>query len=139
MAYIFKLLKGHGVVALRNSGQVASEESIKVWMRSSVLASEMLVWIPAVVLWAYIVLGGKGGTSKRSGRTKVVAILTVLLQPATILIDNGHFQYNTVMLGLSLAAVVCFQANRDLLGCFCFVASLCFKQMSLYYAPAVYV
>lgn len=29
-----------------------------------------------------------------------VALLTLLLQPALLIIDSGHFQYNSVMLGM---------------------------------------
>lgn len=43
------------------------------------------------------------------------------------------------MLGLTLWAVNAFQAGHDVLGSVAFVLSLGFKQMSLYYAPAVCV
>ncbi|CAE6449852.1 unnamed protein product [Rhizoctonia solani] len=74
---------------------------------------------------------------RMSRRTQNIALLTVLLQPALILIDHGHFQYNSVMLGLTLWAVNMFHLGHDLLGAVFFVASLGFKQMALYYAPAV--
>lgn len=41
------------------------------------------------------------------------------------------------MLALTLLAVLFFKRNHDLLGCIAFSASLGFKQMALYYAPAV--
>lgn len=41
------------------------------------------------------------------------------------------------MLGLTLWSVNMFQASHDLLGASFFVAALCFKQMSLYYSPAM--
>lgn len=86
----------------------------------------------------------------------MVAAFSILLQPALILIDNGHFQralsldfplpfradfrprrYNSIMLGLTLWSVNFFQMDRDLLGAVAFVLSLCFKQMALYYSPAM--
>lgn len=86
----------------------------------------------------------------------MVAALSILLQPALILIDNGHFQsvpslncgrskradfdvrrYNSIMLGLTLWSVNFFQMDRDLLGAVAFVLSLCFKQMALYYSPVM--
>ncbi|KAH7337033.1 ALG6, ALG8 glycosyltransferase family-domain-containing protein [Rhizoctonia solani] len=103
----------------------------KHFMRMSVLLLEMLVYIPAVYIYTRIALPG------RSRRTQNIAFLTVLLQPALILIDHGHFQYNSVMLGLTLWAVNMFHLGHDLLGAVFFVASLGFKQMALYYAPAV--
>ncbi|KAJ1303281.1 hypothetical protein OPQ81_011478 [Rhizoctonia solani] len=103
----------------------------KHFMRMSVLLLELLVYIPAVYVYTRIALPG------RSRRTQNIAFLTVLLQPALILIDHGHFQYNSVMLGLTLWAVNMFHLGYDLLGAIFFVASLGFKQMALYYAPAV--
>jgi len=66
-----------------------------------------------------------------------LALLTLLFQPALLLIDFGHFQYNSVMLGLTLHALNLFALGHDLWGAVCFVLSLCFKQMALYYAPGV--
>ena len=80
--------------------------------------------------------------------------MTLLMQPGLLLIDFGHFQYNSVMLGLSsvhmlpnmlthlvtgftLLSISCFAAGNDLLGAISFILSLGFKQMALYYAPAV--
>lgn len=43
------------------------------------------------------------------------------------------------MLGLTLWAIILFQKGHDVLGGMLFMLSLGFKQMALYYAPAVYV
>lgn len=67
----------------------------------------------------------------------MTGIMTVLLQPSLILIDNGHFQYNSVLLGLSLWTALLLAANQDILACIMFTCALCFKQMGLYYAPAI--
>ena len=40
-------------------------------------------------------------------------------------------------IGFTLLALGCFGAGNDLLGAFFFVQSLGFKQMALYYAPAI--
>ncbi|KAI5478755.1 alpha-1,3-glucosyltransferase, glycosyltransferase family 57 protein [Pseudohyphozyma bogoriensis] len=61
-----------------------------------------------------------------------VIIGDLLVWPALLLIDNGHFQYNSIMLGLTLWAVNFCQANHHLLGAAAFVASLGFKQMALF-------
>ncbi|THH10478.1 hypothetical protein EW145_g1304 [Phellinidium pouzarii] len=53
------------------------------------------------------------------------------------MLDSGHFQYNSIMLGFTLLALDFFSEGRDELGAICFVASLAFKQMALYYAPAI--
>lgn len=54
-----------------------------------------------------------------------------------MLIDNGHFQYNSLMLGLALWSFVFLRQGRDGLACVAFVGSLGFKQVALYWAPAV--
>ncbi|KAF8895501.1 ALG6, ALG8 glycosyltransferase family-domain-containing protein [Infundibulicybe gibba] len=103
----------------------------KLYMRSTVLALDSIVYVPALYLFARTWQG------TRSHRTQEMAILTLLLQPALLLIDFGHFQYNSVMLGLTLLAISLFAANHDVLGAVCFTLSLGFKQMALYYAPAI--
>ncbi len=42
-----------------------------------------------------------------------------------------------LLLGLSLLAMDFFAEGQDTLGALCFVLSLGFKQMALYYAPAI--
>ena len=60
------------------------------------------------------------------------------MQPATILIDHAHFQYNTVMLGFVLASTASLLSERYTWGCVFFVAALCYKQMALYFAPIMF-
>ena len=76
-------------------------------MRATVIVSEFLVYIPAVVLFVrrYARLNGIPAWSTS------IALVAILMQPATILIDHGHFQYNTVMLGLMVASISTFAAE----------------------------
>lgn len=67
-----------------------------------------------------------------------IALVAILLQPAIILVDHGHFQYNTVMLGLVVASLDAILAGRMLWACIFFVGALGFKQMALYYAPIMF-
>ncbi|KAI0670836.1 glucosyltransferase [Trametes maxima] len=103
----------------------------KVFMRVSVLALDALIYIPALIMFTRVWQGS------RSSRRQELALAGLLFQPALIIIDSGHFQYNSVMLGLTLLAANFFALERDLLGAVCFVLSLGFKQMALYYAPAI--
>ncbi|KAL4800608.1 ALG6, ALG8 glycosyltransferase family-domain-containing protein [Aspergillus venezuelensis] len=107
---------------------------LKVFMRATVIVSEYLVYIPAIVNFL-----------RRYTRMQAVpvwsfsiALSAILLQPATILIDHGHFQYNTVMLGLFIASLDAILAGRMLWACIFFVGALGFKQMALYYAPLMF-
>ncbi|KDQ15002.1 glycosyltransferase family 57 protein [Botryobasidium botryosum FD-172 SS1] len=118
-------------VAFESSRGVESPDS-KTFMRATVLALDALIYVPAVFVFC------RNWWNTRSRRTQSVALLTVLFQPALVIIDHGHFQYNSVMLGLVLWALNFFHAGHDLLGAICFVLSLGFKQMALYYSPAIF-
>lgn len=107
---------------------------LKVYMRATVLVSEYLVYIPAVIIFLRHYSRANGiGTTAAS-----VALVAILMQPATILVDHGHFQYNTVMLGFVVATVSSIYASRLLWACVFFVAALGFKQMALYYSPIIF-
>jgi alpha-1,3-glucosyltransferase len=103
-------------------------------MRATVIASEYLVYIPAVVVFLRRYSRGQGVHTWEAS----IALVAILMQPATMLIDNGHFQYNTVMLGFTIASLSSILARRLLWGSLFFVAALGYKQMALYYAPAMF-
>ena len=119
--------------ALETSRGIESQ-LLKVYMRATVLVSEYLTYIPATVILGRKMARTQGINSWESS----VALLAILMQPATILIDHGHFQYNTVVHGLTLAAVSSTMADRLLWVSIFFVSALSFKQMALYYAPAIF-
>lgn len=84
-------------VALRGAKSVvASEDAVKVFMRTTAILSEFVLYVPVVALgWIGVAMAGKSiasGRSRRSGRTQSMAVLAILFQPALILIDHGHFQ-----------------------------------------------
>ncbi|KAG0188112.1 hypothetical protein DFQ28_005366 [Apophysomyces sp. BC1034] len=117
--------------ALDSSRGFESPES-KFFMRSTVFVSEALVYVPAVLVFCQILYGAEGYLKK------YIAAILILMQPALLMIDHGHFQYNSVMLGLSLWAINGLLTKHYILGSIFFCASLAFKQMALYYAPAVF-
>lgn len=110
------------------------DPTLKVFMRATVFASEYLIYIPAIV----ICLRRYSRLSEVNTWEYSIALVAILMQPASILIDHGHFQYNTVMLGLVLASMSSMVAGRLLWSCVFFVGALGFKQMALFYAPAVF-
>lgn len=103
-------------------------------MRVTVLLSEYFVYIPALVVF----LDRYSLLQNVSQWESWVALAAILMQPATILIDHAHFQYNTVMLGLLLASLSNLLAERFGWASVFFVASIGFKQMGLYFAPAIF-
>lgn len=106
---------------------------LKVFMRATVYVSEHLVYVPAVI----ICVRNLAKLHTINSWESTIALTAILMQPATILIDHGHFQYNTVMLGLIVAAISSMIAGRNLWACIFFVGALGFKQMALFYALIV--
>jgi alpha-1,3-glucosyltransferase len=112
----------------------SDDPTLKIFMRGTVIISEFLIYVPAVVVFVrrYSRLSGVATWSSS------VALVAILMQPATILIDHVHFQYNTVMLGFVLASMSSMLAGRYIWASVFFVAALGFKQMALYYAFSVF-
>ncbi|EME50342.1 glycosyltransferase family 57 protein [Dothistroma septosporum NZE10] len=106
---------------------------LKIFMRATVYVSEHLVYVPAVI----ICVRNLAKLHSINSWESTIALTAILMQPATILIDHGHFQYNTVMLGLIVAAMSNMIAGRNLWACIFFVGALGFKQMALFYALIV--
>ncbi|KAF7655389.1 hypothetical protein LDENG_00056890 [Lucifuga dentata] len=99
----------------------------KLFMRVTVLVADLLIYIPAVVLYCLYLTDG-------SAKKKVCTLLCFLLYPGLILIDYGHFQYNGVSLGLALWGVLALGLGWDVLGSLAFSLALNYKQMELYHA-----
>ena len=103
-------------------------------MRATVIISEYLVYIPAAIIFNRKLAQQRGVSKWESS----IALTAILMQPATILIDHAHFQYNTVMLGSVVASMSSLLSDRYMWACVFFVSALCFKQMALYYAPTMF-
>lgn len=118
-------------VALLSSRGFETEEH-KSFMRLTVLASDLLIYIPACIL-AMI-------TMKMfiSANTLPFLIL-IIFYPCQILIDNGHFQYNNIPLGLFILSVVSILRNRHNWASITFSLALNYKQMELYHALPFFV
>ncbi|GIM03471.1 hypothetical protein Vretimale_8246 [Volvox reticuliferus] len=121
----------------------------KIVMRWTVIAADLLVYIPACLAAVYVFYGSSASPSSLSSspaastaatarRARVLALIALLFNPAAIIIDHGHFQYNNISLGLTLGAVAAIGAGRQLLGAVLFSLALNHKQMALFFAPAFF-
>ncbi|KFO23184.1 Dolichyl pyrophosphate Man9GlcNAc2 alpha-1,3-glucosyltransferase [Fukomys damarensis] len=99
----------------------------KLFMRTTVLVADVMIYIPAVVLYCCCL-------KEISTKKKVANALCILLYPGLILIDHGHFQYNSVSLGFALWGVLGVSCDWDLLGSLAFCLALNYKQMELYHS-----
>jgi alpha-1,3-glucosyltransferase len=108
-------------------------ESGKLFMRWTVIITDLLIYFPAIIYCASYLHGWK---SRKVPALEYLITLGLLLNmPSLLLIDHGHFQYNSVCIGFALLGAYYIQINWDILGSFFFCCSLNFKQMSLYYSP----
>ena len=132
--WLSHVLVGPETVALVTS-RAYEEVNHKAFMRASVLILDVLVYFTAVWVLAKRL-------EPRDVEQRMWTIGLALIQPSIILIDHGHFQYNTVALGLALWAFHYMTLPATLTNCIVgsilFCLSLNFKQMVLYYAPAVF-
>lgn len=90
------------------------------------------VLIIAALTWAYQL--------RRASNTdaQITTLACVLLQPALILIDHGHFQYNTISLGLSMAGAISILRGWHVVGSILYCCAINHKHMALYFAPAFF-
>lgn len=103
------------------------KDGIKEFMRATVMLCDLMILIPAFLLFA----------NNRS--YSVIMVLWTLLNPSLVLTDHGHFQYNTVMLGLMvLAVVMLLDYKKQVVATALVCLSVCFKQMGLYYIPVFF-
>ncbi len=95
-------------------------------MRFTVILVEAALLIPAVVM-----------VGRQFGRQVGQLLMVVLLvRPDVLLIDHGHFQYNSLILGLILLAFLCLLSKRYYIACLLYTLALHAKQMATYYSLA---
>lgn len=112
----------------------------KAFMRASVLVLDAMIYFSAVWVIAKRL-------EPKDSKERIWIFGLALAQPSMILVDHGHFQYNSVSLGLAMWSFH-FMTLTDsdtiqpftncVIGSILFCLSLNFKQMALYYAPAVF-
>lgn len=109
---------------------------IKTFMRLSSILSELVVFVPALMGLLHQLGSQKQNLTRM---THIIVIALILYLPALVLIDHGHFQYNSVMLGLFLISVTDLIKGNLVLASVWFMSAILFKQMALYYSPFIFV
>lgn len=114
----------------------------KAYMRVTVLVLDMMLYGSIVWVATRPRRQRHGVSDSVSHDTESIwFFLLAMAQPAILLIDHGHFQYNTTALGLALWSFYYMSRpgfQNCVLGSVLFCCALSFKQMTLYYAPAVF-
>lgn len=108
----------------------------KIFMRSTVVIADLLIYIPAVVYYFYKTepIQQKLQPSNDNKANILAYTALTLFYPAQILIDHGHFQYNCVFMGLVTWAVILIIKGKQATSALLFTLALNYKQMSLYYS-----
>lgn len=83
-AYVAELINPSWVALHASRGHESPAH--KLFMRATVFLADLVVYIPAVVLYCC-------SLKEVSTKKKAASALCILLYPGLILIDHGHFQY----------------------------------------------
>lgn len=127
-------------VKLHNSRGYETSDH-KQFMRLSVLIADLIIYVPAIVfLLPYPIFEPKSNqVINILGLKRLhLMVLTALLYPGLILIDHGHFQYNSISLGFFMLSLGLIIKKSLVLGSFFFVLALNYKQMELYHALPIF-
>lgn len=134
--YFSRIIVGPESVDLETSRGI-EDETHKSFMRATVIVTDLLFYATAV--W-YTTMRSRNSNIDMSF---VYSFVFAMVQPSIILIDHGHFQYNTTALGLALWSFYFVSKpgkfySNCVIGSVLFSLALSFKQMTLYYAPAIF-
>lgn len=116
-----------------------TDDGHKIWMRLTVLLADAAIYVPAILsacsaVFQYI------WTHRGTARGyRLLHVVVFALYPGQILIDNGHFQYNNISLGLFLNAVTNLLKGNMIFAPTWFALALNYKQMELYHALPIFV
>ncbi|KAH8408155.1 hypothetical protein KR222_002371 [Zaprionus bogoriensis] len=114
-------------VELHTSRGIETKEH-KSFMRLTVLAADAFIYVPGILVLCFCMDRAFGSDCRN------YLFILFAIYPGQVLIDNGHFQYNNISLGLAAAAIAAILCNRNFLGAFLFTLALNYKQMELYHA-----
>lgn len=114
-------------IELHTSKGITTEEH-QNFMRNTVLVADLLLYIPALIFTV------KSIAPQWNSFLSILSLVVVLFYPGQIIIDNGHFQYNNISLGLACLAIGAIFKDLERLAAFLFVLALNYKQMELYHA-----
>lgn len=112
-----------------------STEQHKLFMRLTVIVADILIYVPALLIACCVIYEKLLKMNLQKSEGFLFTFISIaLLYPGQILIDNGHFQYNNISLGLTVFAIIAILTNRRLIAAIFFVLALNYKQMELYHA-----
>ncbi|VDN50621.1 unnamed protein product [Dracunculus medinensis] len=124
-SYIMGVINSKRLSLLTYTGK-----SHKLFMRISVLITFWIIYIPPII--AYIEFFS-------FYKPKNLYFMIAILYPGIISLDNGHFQYNHISLGIFLISFICLISRYFTLSSILFVLAFNYKQMELYHSLPIAV
>ncbi|KGQ81089.1 alpha-1,3-glucosyltransferase, partial [Candida albicans P37005] len=108
-----------------NTSRGLETDDIKTFMRITAIISELIIYIPSILKIANI-LGKKSNINRMD---QIIIALIIINQPHLILIDHGHFQYNSIMLGFFIYSIIDLIKGNLIMASVWFISCINFKQM----------
>lgn len=118
-----------------NASRGIENNEIKFFMRFMSLLSEFILYMPGVLTIANLM----GKRFNLSRMDQIIISLIIINQAHLVLIDHGHFQFNSVMLGFFLYSIIDLIKENYVFASVWFMCSINFKQMGLYYSTFIFV
>ena len=100
----------------------------KIYMRSTVLLGDLLLFF-----------GLKKFCKNLSMNNYLLLLISVLLNCGLVLVDNIHFQYNSLLFGIFFFSLSYIQENNYILAAVFYCICLCMKHIFLYFGPAYFI
>lgn len=117
-----------------NDSRGLESDDIRMFMRMTAIISELIIYIPGILKLANL-LGKKSNINRMD---QIIIALIIINQPHLVLIDHGHFQYNSVMLGFFIYSIIDLIKGNLVLASIWFISCINFKQMGLYYSLFIF-
>jgi len=113
-----------------------------LFQRFSVIVTELLILFPS--LWYASYTSSKSHnlettTNNNNNYSIIVTFFLVAAHPGLIIVDNIHFQYNGMLLGLFLVSIALVREGNMLPGAAVFAVLLNMKHIFMYASPAYFV
>uniref|UniRef100_A0A914H6Z2 dolichyl-P-Glc:Glc1Man9GlcNAc2-PP-dolichol alpha-1,3-glucosyltransferase n=1 Tax=Globodera rostochiensis TaxID=31243 RepID=A0A914H6Z2_GLORO len=111
-------------------------ENTLLFQRLSVILTDFCYFISCVLISDNFVNSSLLPAKLFWARLKLALCIFLASNPALIMLDNIHFQYNAFLIGIFLFSLNAIFTGDLLQGAFLFAVLLNFKHIFLYYAPA---
>ncbi|KAI6191500.1 Alpha-1,3-glucosyltransferase [Aphelenchoides bicaudatus] len=132
-----------GFVAEKVDPQIVTLQSnplmttnIFLFQRFSVIICDVVFYVGCIVLAENAIEALNGLSNRLKDRLKLCLFCFLAMNPSLILLDNIHFQYNSMMYGIFFCAAGLILRGNHLTGALLFSVLLNFKHIYLYYVPA---